>query len=152
MDRKDLKEVAVNAIARTSDYRLSIKETLLEENETILKYITSTEFRNFQQSFDDSFTNQSRFYRNYMIIFEAIFMFIRASRKQSWALNLYDLHSLCPYCFCILDDQLCSQDTCLSFTDVWTQRKRSLNSANVKRWKFFRKQFWYCFYMRCWGS
>ena len=71
---KDLKKVVVNAMASTSDYRSFMKETLLEENETVLKPVTSTQFRNLQQSFDNSFTNQSGFYRNYMILFKAIFI------------------------------------------------------------------------------
>ena len=61
--------------------------------------VVSLELNSLQQSFDKSLTNQSKFYRNYMSLFETLLLFIRASREQSWGLHLYSLHSLCPYFF-----------------------------------------------------
>lgn len=34
-----------------------------------------------------------------MTLFEAILIFIRASREQSWNMHLNNLHKLCPYLF-----------------------------------------------------
>ena len=52
-----------------------------------------------QSQFDSSLSNQARFYRNYMDLFEVILLFIRASRAQSWELHLQGLNLLCPYFF-----------------------------------------------------
>ena len=55
-----------------------------------------------QSQFDSSLSNQARLYRNYMDLFEAILLFIRLSREQSWELHLQSLNLLCPY-FCASD-------------------------------------------------
>ena len=50
-----MKEVVANTVARTSGS--SMKPKVLEKHETVSKYVTSVEFRNLQQSFDNSFIN-----------------------------------------------------------------------------------------------
>ena len=50
-------------------------------------------------SLTNPFSNQAKFYRNYMTLFENILHFIRASREQSWNLHLQSLNALCPYFF-----------------------------------------------------
>ena len=52
-----------------------------------------------QSQFDSSLSNQARFYRNYMDLFEVVLLLIRVSREQSWKLHLQSLILLCPFFF-----------------------------------------------------
>lgn len=45
---KDLKEVVVNAITGTADYKSPVKEAIIPNHETILEVITSLELTNLQ--------------------------------------------------------------------------------------------------------
>ena len=59
---KDLKEVVVNALTETDDYKTSVKEAIITTHETILEAIRSLELTNLQQIFDASDSSQLRLY------------------------------------------------------------------------------------------
>lgn len=96
---RHLKEGVVNAITSLSDYHSNTKRVVQLNHEKLLEAIESVDLINMQEEFDNSLTHQSKFYRNYMLLFELLLLFIRASREQSWNLHLNTLHNLCPYFF-----------------------------------------------------
>ena len=67
---KDLKAVVVDAITETADYKSSVKEAVITNQETILEVITSLELTSLQRIFDTSISNQLPFYQNRMTMFE----------------------------------------------------------------------------------
>ena len=96
---KDLNEGVINAITSLSDYHSKTKGVVQSNHEKLLDIIDSVDLYHTQQQFDNTLTHQSNFYRNYMLLFESLLLFIRASREQLWNLHLNSLHSLCPYFF-----------------------------------------------------
>ena len=96
---KDLNEGVINAITSLSDYHSKTKGVVQSNHEKLLDIIDSVDLYHTQQQFDNTLTHQSKFYRNYMLLFESLLLFIRASREQLWHLHLNSLHSLCPYFF-----------------------------------------------------
>ena len=51
------------------------------------------------QMFDKQLEGQAKFYRNFMFMYEALLLFIRASRQRDWILHLNALHQMIPYFF-----------------------------------------------------
>ena len=64
--------------------------------------LTELNFHQLQKEFDENLKNQNKFYKNCMLLFETLLLFIRASRQQLWKLHLESLHCLCPY-FVVFD-------------------------------------------------
>ena len=48
---------------------------------------------------DKSLTNQAKYFRNFMKVFELLLLFARATRQQLWELHLSTLHQLTKYFF-----------------------------------------------------
>ena len=61
--------------------------------------LTELNFQQLKKEFDENLKNQSKFYKNHMLLFETLLLFIRASRQRLWKLHLQSLHCLCPYFF-----------------------------------------------------
>ena len=61
--------------------------------------LTELNFQQLQKEFDENLKNQNKFYKSYMLLFETLLLFIRASRQQLWKLHLKSSHYLCPYFF-----------------------------------------------------
>ena len=49
--------------------------------------------------FDKSLTNQAKYFRNFMKVFELLLLFTRATRQQLWELHLSTLHELANHFF-----------------------------------------------------
>ena len=96
---KELKETVVNAITNLIDYCTENRTTIQQNHRRVVEAIESTNLLNLLEQFDKSLENQSKFYRNYMNLFELLLQFIRASREQCWSLHLNSLSDLCPYFF-----------------------------------------------------
>ena len=65
-----------------------------------LQLLNHTNFFDLQCGFYyEQLAHQSKFFRNYMTMFEVLLHFIRASRFQFWELHLESLHAIIPYFF-----------------------------------------------------
>ena len=49
-------------------------------------------FHGLQDMFDKFLTNQTKYFRNFMKVFELLLLFTRATRQQLWELHLSTLH------------------------------------------------------------
>ena len=91
---KELRENVLNAIMEFSEYnRLTV---IKDWHRSLFEAIETTNFAQLQKEFDSQLSNQSRFFRNFMKLFELLLLFTRASRDQLWELHLQSLHALCP--------------------------------------------------------
>ena len=70
----------VNAITEVSEYNSSKTDVVKDSHRSLLEAIESTNFAQLQKEFDSQLSNQSRFFRNSMKLFELFLLFIRASR------------------------------------------------------------------------
>ena len=50
-------------------------------------------------TFDESLDQQALYFRNYMIMYEVLLLFVRASRDEDWELHLSALDKMVPYFF-----------------------------------------------------
>ena len=99
---KEIKEVVINSILDISEYSNEQDEKIKQNHKNVRHLMQEINLLELQSQFDSSLSNQARFYRNYMDLFEVILLFIRASREQSWEPHLQSLNLLCPY-FCASD-------------------------------------------------
>ena len=74
-------------------------EKVLNNYNSLLDLLIPTKYADIQHSLDDNFKGQPKFLRNYMIIFETLLLFVRATREQNWELHLSVLNELNPYFF-----------------------------------------------------
>ena len=95
---KELRENVVNAITEVSEYNSSKTDVIKDSHRSLLEVIETTNFAPLLKEFDSQLSNQSKFFRNRMKLFELLFLFIRAPRDQLWVLHLQSLHALCA-CF-----------------------------------------------------
>ena len=100
--QKELRGNVVNAITEVSEYNGSKTDVIKDSHRSLLEAIKTTSFAQLQKESDSQLSNQSRFLRRFMKLFELLLLFIRASRDQLWKLHLQSLHTLCPY-FLALD-------------------------------------------------
>ena len=78
----ELKETVVNAITNLIDYCTENRTTIQQNHRRVIEAIESTNLLNLLEQSDKRLENQSKFYRNYMNLFELLLQFIRASREQ----------------------------------------------------------------------
>ena len=81
----------MNAISDFSDYVKEKKDHVKHNHEYLLDGMLSIKCTVLQDAFDKSLKNQANLYCIYIKLFEAVLLFIRATREQSWELYLYDL-------------------------------------------------------------
>ena len=75
----------------TANYQMNHKETI--------DFLENIKFHGLQDMFDKSLTNQAKYFRNFMKVFELLLLFTRATRQQLWELHLSTLHELAKYFF-----------------------------------------------------
>ena len=75
----------------TANYKMNHKETI--------DFLENINFHGLQDMFDKSLTNQAKYFRNFMKVFELLLLFTRATRQQLWELHLSTLHELAKYFF-----------------------------------------------------
>ena len=68
----------------------------MNHKETI-DFLENINFHGLQDMFDKSLTNQAKYFRNFMKVFELLLLFTRATRQQLWELHLSTLHELANY-------------------------------------------------------
>ena len=100
-----------------SEYNNSKTDVIKDSHRSFPEAIETNNFAPLQKEFDSQLSNQSRFFKNFMKLFELILFFVRASRDQLWELHLQSLHALCPYFFA-LDMINYESDSCPSFPNV----------------------------------
>ena len=105
-----------------SEYNNSKTDVIKDSHRSFPEAIETNNFAPLQKEFDSQLSNQSRFFKNFMKLFELILFFVRASRDQLWELHLQSLHALCPYFFA-LDMINYESDSCPSFPNVCLKRK-----------------------------
>ena len=102
-DNQDVKnyltEGVVDSITNLTDYNSMYKDEIRSNHDMLKNKLDLVDIKSLLNDFDGSLSNQTKFYRNYMLLFESLLMFIRASREQSWELHLNSLSNLCPYFF-----------------------------------------------------
>ena len=96
---KDLREDIINAITIIENQKQEANESFRENHQKLIELISSIDFISLQTEFDEQLTNQAKFLRNYMSLFETLLLFIWPSRQQNWELHLASLHHLCKYIF-----------------------------------------------------
>ena len=92
--------------------------------------LKSTCFLDVQKNFDSPLTHQSKFLKNFMIIFENLLMFIRASRLGLWNLHLQSLHHLSKYLFAF------DVNNYAQVTPVYLTQMFELKDHNPDTWAF----------------
>ena len=63
----------------------------MNQKETI-DFSENINFHGLQDMFDKSLTNQTKYFRNFMKVFELLLLFTRANYQQLWELYLSPLH------------------------------------------------------------
>ena len=96
---KELRGNVVNAITEVSEYNSLKTDVIKDSRRSLLEVIETTNFAPLQKDFDSQLSNQSKFFRYLMKLFELLLLFIRAPRDQLWELHLQSLYALCPYFF-----------------------------------------------------
>ena len=116
---KELRGNVVNAMTGNvvSEYNNSKTDVIKDSHRSFPEAIETNNFAPLQKEFDSQLSNQSRFFKNFMKLFELILFFVRASRDQLWELHLQSLHALCPHFFA-LDMINYESDSCPSFPNV----------------------------------
>ena len=127
-----------------SDVKTSLKDTVnkftsietgnfnvKKAHDEIKRVLLSSKFDNIQYLFDQALTNQAKFFRNYMKLFETLLLFIRASRQQNWSLHLASLHNLAKYFFA--NEML----NYARLTPVYLAQIYKLERSNETIWNFF---------------
>ena len=124
---KDLREGIIDAVTIIENQEQERNESLKENHQKLIELISSIDFISLQTEFDEQLTNQAKFLRNYMSLFETLLFFIRASRQQNWELHLVSLHHPCKYFFAFdminyARPVLCNP--CLYCEDVFVEMQR----------------------------
>ena len=128
---KDLREGIINGITAIENYKQESKERLIENHQKLIELISSIDFITLQTEFDEQLTNQAKFLRNYMSLFETLLLFLRASRQQNWELHLVSLHNLCKYFFAF--DMI----NYARLTPVYIAKMLSLKDEDPESWNIF---------------
>ena len=121
----------VNATNEISEYNSSKTDVIKDSHRSLLEAIENTNFAQLQKEFDSQLSNQSRFCRNFIKIFELLLLFIRASPDQLWELHLQSLHGLCPYFFAL--DMI----NCARMTPVYLTQMYALKEKDPQTWEFY---------------
>ena len=128
---KDLREGIINGITAIENYKQESKERLIENHQKLIELISSIDFITLQTEFDQQLTNQAKFLRNYMSLFETLLLFLHASRQQNWELHLVSLHNLCKYFFAF--DMI----NYARLTPVYIAKMLSLKDEDPETWNMF---------------
>ena len=130
---KDLREGIINAITIMENQKQECNESLEENHQKLIELIPSIDFIGLQTEFDKQLTNQAKFLRNYMSLFETLLLFIRASRQQNWELHLASLYHLCKYFFAF--DMI----NYARLTPVYIAKMFSLKDKDPETWSMFNE-------------
>ena len=130
---KHLREGIINAVTIIENQKQECNESLKENHQKLIELIASIDFISLRTEFDKQLTNQAKFLRNYMSLFETLLLFIRASRQQSWELHLASLHHLCKYLFAF--DMI----NYARLTPVYIAKMFSLKDNDPKTWSMFNE-------------
>ena len=84
---------------------------------------------------DQSLTQQAKFLRNYMRMFEVLLLFNRASREENWKLHLTSLNSMIPYFFS--HDQL----NYARYTPLYLATMMELQTTDQMTWNYLENNF-----------
>ena len=128
--KKELRRNVVNTITEVSEYNSSKTDVIKDSHRSLLEAIETTNFAQLQKEFDSQLSNQSRFFRNFMKLFELVLLLIRASRDQLWELRFQSLHALCPY-FVALDINNYAQ-----MSPVYLSQMYVLKEKDPQTWEF----------------
>ena len=69
---KELRGNVVNAITEVSEYNSSKTDVIKDSHRSLLEAIETTNFLQLQKEFGSQLSNQSRFFRNFMKLFELL--------------------------------------------------------------------------------
>ena len=129
---KDLQEAITSAIFNLKDYKIQEQDMLQRNNKNLLERLQNVKFHLLQKEFDRKMENQACYYRKYMAAFEILLLFIRASRLQSWELNLEALNEMIPYFFAV--DML----NYARLTPVYLSQMTELKEKDNDTWQAFQ--------------
>ena len=130
---KDLREGIINAITIIENQKQECNESLKENHQKLIELISSIDLISLQTEFDKQLTNQAKFLRNYMSLFETLLLFIHASRQQNLELHLASLYHLCKNFFAF--DMI----NYARLTPVYIAKMFSLKDKDPKTWSMFNE-------------
>ena len=130
---KDLREDIINAITIIENQKQECNESLKENHQKLIELISSIDLISLQTEFDKQLTNQAKFLRNCMSLFETLLLFIHASRQQNWELHLASLHHLSKNFFAF--DMI----NYARLTPVYIAKMFSLKDKDPETWRMFNK-------------
>ena len=86
--KKAINEYLFHLRNKLENYNVTSKKSIIENHTKFDQMLTELNFQQLQKEFDENLKNQNKFYKNYMLLFETLLLFIRASRQQLWELHL----------------------------------------------------------------
>ena len=102
----------------------------MNHKETI-DFLENINFHGLQDMFDKSLTNQAKYFRNFMKLFELLLLFTRATRQQLWESHLSTLHELAKYLFAY------DIFNYARMTPVYLSQMYELKEKDPETWGFF---------------
>ena len=102
----------------------------MNRKETI-NFLENINFHGLQDESDKFLTNQAKYFRNFMKVFELLLLFTRPTRQQLWELHLSTLHELVKYLFA---DDMCNY---ARMTPVYLSQMYEYEMKDSETWEFF---------------
>ena len=87
------------------------------------------------EEYDQSLSQQPLFLRNYMVMYEALLLFVRSSREGNWALHLSSLDNMVKYFFA--HDQI----NYARLTPLYLATMTDLLSNDIESWNYLEESF-----------
>lgn len=98
-----------------------------------LNSVNQVQIANVINQFDEQLKGQAKFYRNFMYMYEALLLFIRASRQSDWLLHLNSLNKMIPYFFAH------DQQNYARLSPVYLSEMEEVRNNEKDIWNFFRE-------------
>ena len=108
---------------KIANYKMNHKETI--------DFLENINFHGLQDMFDKSLTNQAKYFRNFMKVFELLLLFTRATRQQLWELHLSTLYELAKYFFAY------DMFNYARMTPVYLSQMYELKEKDYETWELF---------------
>ena len=77
--KRAINEFLFDSKNKVENYNDTSKKRIIENHTKFEQMLTELNFQQLQKEFDENLKNQNKFYKNYMLLFETLLLFIRAS-------------------------------------------------------------------------
>ena len=106
-----------------ANYKMNHKETI--------DFLENINFHGLQDMFNKSLTNQAKYSRSFMKVFDLLLLSTRATRQQLWELHLSTLHEFAKYFFAY------EMFNYARMTPVYLSQMYELKEKDSESWDFF---------------